>query len=303
MTRFPACYDRCMDALLEAPNNDLTSKRETALEFLRSHESILVALSGGVDSAVLLALAKEALGADRVHAVTGRSFAVDENEVADAARVARQLGVRHDVVETHEIDRPEYRANAGDRCFHCRTELFEALSAIARRRGISVVAYGAIVDDLSDDRPGMVAAQQHGVIAPFLTARIAKTDVRTLANKYDLHVQDKPANPCLASRIPKGTEVTHQRLDQVRAAESALRTLGFRTFRVRYHEAIARLELHEDEISRLADPAIRRDVAAALRAAGFRHATVDLEGYRPGGADGQTESKLYSIAPQRDGGQ
>ena len=292
-----------MDARLEAPNDDLTSKREAALEVLRSHASVLVALSGGVDSAVLLGLAKEALGAERVLAVTGRSFAVDDDEVADAARVALHLGVRHHVIETHEIERPEYRANAGDRCFYCRNELFDELSKLACDRGISAVAYGAIMDDLSDDRPGMLAADQRGVIAPLVRARIDKITVRALAHEYGLHVEDKPANPCLASRIPKGTEVTPERLAQVRTAESALKALGFRTFRVRHHETVARVELGEQEVGRLADAAVRRDVAAALRAAGFRYATVDLDGYRPGGADRGPDGKLYSIAPQRDGGQ
>jgi uncharacterized protein len=282
---------------------DLLKKKEHAVDVLRSFGSAVVALSGGVDSATLLAVAREALGADRILAVTGRSDAVGEDEIADAAGVAKQLGVRHEVVDTFEMEREAYRANAGDRCFHCRSELFGILRAIAGRGGRQGVVYGAIVDDLSDDRPGMKAAVEFGVGAPFLDARIGKSDVRALAIHYDLHVSEKPASACLASRIPVGTEVTPERLSQVGRAEVSLRNLGFRQVRVRHHGEIGRIELGEGEAGRLSEPRLRDDVVAAVRAAGFRYAVLDLEPYGKPSTEGRREPTLHSILPAREGGQ
>lgn len=274
----------------------LIPKVERAISVLRPHRALVVALSGGVDSATLLAVACEALGPANILAVTGRSSAVAEREIEDARRVARQLGVAHSVVETHEIDRVEYRLNSGDRCFHCRTELFEILSAISKGRGVDAIAYGAIVDDLGDDRPGMRAASEMGILAPLLDANICKSEVRVLAKQFNLHIHDKPANACLASRMPIGQEVTPERLAQVDRAEQGLRTLGFRQSRVRHHGDIARIELTSEDLGRLSDPALRAGIVGAVKAAGFRFVAVDLEGYDAGG-------RLYSIAPARDNGQ
>ncbi len=270
-------------------------KKQRALSLLREHRTVLVALSGGVDSAALLAIACEALGPDRVLAVTGRSGSVTGAEIDDARRVAQALKVRHEVVDTFELERAEYRANTGDRCFHCRSELFEVLSALAAERGIDAIAYGAIVDDLSDHRPGMEAARRMGILAPLLDAGIGKNDVRTFANEYKLHVHEKPASACLASRIPIGTEVTIERLTQVGQAEAALRSLGFRQFRVRHHGEMARIEFGTGEVERLADPILRAEIVRAVKDAGFRLATVDLEAYR--------ETGLYSIGPRPEIGQ
>jgi len=273
----------------------LIPKVERAISVLSAHRGLVVALSGGVDSATLLAIAREAMGPDNLLAVTGRSGSVAKRELDDASRVARDLGVPHTVVDTHEIERVEYRTNAGDRCFHCRTELFEVLSAISIGRGMRAIAYGAIVDDLGDDRPGMEAARKMGILAPLLDAGICKSDVRVLAKQFNIHIHDKPSNACLASRIPAGQEVTTARLAQVDRAESGLIELGFRQSRVRHHGDIARIELTSDDARRLGDSALRAEIVRAVKAAGFRFVAVDLEGYGTG--------RLYSIDPARDSGQ
>lgn len=273
----------------------IIQKKQRAISVLRKHRGVLVALSGGVDSAVLLAVAAEALGTKNVIAVTGRSAAVTDQEVGDAGQIARAVGVRHDVVETRELDSRSYRANTGDRCFHCRSELFAVLSRVASFSGMDAIAYGAIVDDLGDDRPGMEAARRLGILAPLLDAGICKNDVRILANEFNLHVHDKPASPCLASRIPIGTEVTKERLAQVGAAEEALRTLGFRVFRVRHHGEVGLLELEDRDAARLTNVVLRAEVVAAVRTAGFRRVVLDLESRK--------QEQLYSIGPIRPTGQ
>jgi uncharacterized protein len=298
--RFPACYDAIAGMTSMSLTADVLKKKARAVEVLRGYESAVVALSGGVDSAALLAIAKEALGASRVLAVTGRSDAVGPDEIADASAVAAGLGISHQIVETHEMERDAYRANTGDRCFHCRMELFEILSRIAETRGRAVVTYGAILDDLGDDRPGMRAAADLGVMAPLLDAGICKADARALAKSYGLHVNEKPASPCLASRIPPGTEVTRQRLSQVGTAEAALHRLGFRQVRVRHHGDVARIELGAGESNALADDAMRISVVQAVKAAGFRFVTIDLEPYAEGRLHAAT---LHSIGPARESGQ
>jgi len=282
----------------------LFEKKQNAISVLRKHRGVLVALSGGVDSATLLAIACEALGPERVLAVTGRSAAVTNGEIEDARLVARALQVDHEIVDTRELDRPGYRANAGDRCFHCRSELFAVLEGTARTRGLEAIAYGAIVDDLGDDRPGMEAARRLGILAPFLEANISKADVRILANQFGIHVHDKPASACLASRIPVGVEVTPERLAQVNRAEAGLRRLGFSVFRVRHHGEIARLEFGDGEAARLDLGTVRQAVVAAVLEAGFKFAVLDLEGYRAGGAGKPSRAeRLYRIDPSRESGQ
>jgi len=278
-------------------DDDLGSRRANVIEQLRTERRLVVALSGGVDSAVLLALTVEALGSHAVVAVTGRSPAVTDPEIADAAAVASRFGVRHEIVATREMDNPRYVANAGDRCFHCRTELFGILRAIALERAPARVAYGAIVDDLGDDRPGMAAAEKFGVLAPLLEAGLDKVDVRLLARAWGLEVAEKPANACLASRIPKGVPVTTARLSQVARAESALRAMGFKLVRVRHHGDQARIEVPPEDIARLR----AADVGRAIAAAGFLAHAIDPEGYRPAGS--RRAGGLYSIEPQPDGGQ
>jgi uncharacterized protein len=254
-----------------------------ALEKLEKPRSLIVALSGGVDSAVLLALAVAARGREGVVAATGDSPSLAREDLAAAREVAAGLGVPHEVVRTRELDRPEYRANAGDRCFHCRSELFDVLGVLVGRFGGGDIAYGAIADDSPADRPGMAAAERRGILAPLREAGLDKSDVRALAAAAGLPVRDKPASACLASRLPVGTPVTPERLARVERAEAALRDLGFRGLRVRDHDPIARIELEPAEMSRLAEPGVRDAVVAGVRAAGFRIVAVDLAGYRPGG--------------------
>jgi len=282
---------------------NLTDKKKVALAALQEHARWVVALSGGVDSAVLLALAVEAVGADNVLAVTGASESLGEGDLDDAREVAGRLAVRHEVVETREMDRDGYRANLGDRCYHCRCELFDALLALALRRGFDAVAYGAIQDDLEEDRPGMKAASERRVLAPLRDAGLRKAEVRELAEQAGLRLKDKPASPCLSSRIPVGMEVTEERLDQVRRAESVLRSLGFRQFRVRHHGEVARLELDPEGQRLIEDPSVRSRVAAGVRASGFRFVTVDLDGYRSGSLNPGPAALSQRIGPARSGGQ
>jgi uncharacterized protein len=240
-----------------------------------------------------------------VFAVTGVSPSLAAGELDAARAISSGLGVHHEVVTTRELERSAYRANTGDRCFHCRSELFTMLRRMARERGFDRVAYGAIADDASDFRPGMRAADELEVLAPLLEAGIDKEEVRALAARAGLQVRDKPASACLASRIPVGTEVTAERLVQIDRAEAALRRLGYTQIRVRHHGEIARVELDDHGFERLNDAGARAALAAAVREAGFRYVAVDVEGYRTGSLNpvDPAGNGLYRIGPARDGGQ
>jgi len=279
---------------------ELQAKKERAQAVLSRSRNVIVALSGGVDSAVLLALTVERLGGDHVLAVTGRSPSLPDDDLLDARQTARRLGARHETVDTSEMERSGYRANAGDRCYHCRSELFDVLRKVADSRGFDSIAYGAIGDDAGDFRPGMGAAAERGVLAPLLEAGIGKGDVRALASEYGIEIQDKPAAACLASRIPVGIEVTPERLGQIGRAEKALKEMGFVQVRVRHHGEVARLELDPAEDRRLSDPDLRLRVVAAVKAAGFRYVALDLEGYRSGSLN---PLKTQGIRPIRESGQ
>ena len=260
-------------------------KTRQVLKLLKQYPGVVVALSGGVDSAVLLSLAAQALGAHRVVAATAVSPALPAAERLEAARVAAFVGVQHEQVATQELENPRYRANAGDRCFHCRLETFAALRRIAAERGAWAVAYGAIADDLGERRPGMAAAGRFDVRAPLLEAGLTKQEVREIARERALPVHAKPAAACLSSRIPVGTPVTRGRLARIERAETALAQFGFGQFRVRHHEDVARLEFDAAGRRRLRDPELCRRVVKAVRAAGYAFVTVDLQGYRAGGSD------------------
>jgi uncharacterized protein len=243
--------------------------------------SVLVAYSGGVDSALLLKVAADTLGARAVGALAA-SPAYDSAETEEAVAVARRMGARLEVVQTHELDDPRYTANNADRCYFCKVELFDHLAPLAERLGLAHIAYGMNRDDHGDWRPGQRAAREHGVRAPLDEAGMGKAEIRALAHYLDVPVWEKPAEACYSSRIPYGTPVTVEALRQIGRAERALRALGFRRVRVRHHEAIARLELDPDDFSRLLDATLREQVVAAVRDAGYSFVTLDLQGYRTG---------------------
>jgi uncharacterized protein len=215
-------------------------------------------------------------------AVTGVSPSVAPAERDDAAALAAEIGIRHDFVETHEMDNPQYVANSPDRCFHCKDELYTVLAAIAANAGGAVVIDGTNLDDTGDWRPGRRAAADHGVRSPLVERGFTKSDIREASRSMGLRTWDKPAMACLASRIPHGTPVTVQSLDQVGAAEAGLRALGFRQLRVRHHGETARIETDQDGFALAADPEVRLRMVSRLEALGFRYVTLDLKGYRQG---------------------
>lgn len=261
---------------------DLTEKRNRLLGLIGSFESCAVALSAGVDSSVVAKAAQLALG-ERSVAVTAASASLAAGELDEARSLAELIGIRHEVVETGELSNPDYARNAPDRCFHCKTELYEQMEGIAERLGVSVLLNGANADDVGDYRPGMLAAQQHGVRSPLLECGIGKDEVRALAAHWELPVWDKPAAPCLSSRIAYGEEVTPDRLAMIDRAERFLRSLGLRIVRVRYHRGdMARIEAPAEELPRLCQPETRQAVLAELKAAGFKFVALDLEGFQSG---------------------
>ena len=243
--------------------------------------SLLVALSGGVDSAALLGVAARVLPG-RVLAVTARSPAVPDEEVATAAEAAAWLGVPHRVVESHELRDAAYRANVGDRCYFCRQEMYGVLGRLAETEGMARVADGLLADDLDADRPGVRAARERGVLHPLREAAFGKADARRLARASGLRLHDKPAQPCLASRLPIGVEVTVGRLRRVHRAESAVRARGFRDVRVRCEDRHGRIEIGQVELARARR--LRSELEQAVREAGFLTAALDQAGYRMGGA-------------------
>jgi uncharacterized protein len=255
------------------------AKLERLKGLLADMQSVLVAYSGGLDSAFVLAVAHDVLGA-RAVALTAVSPSLPEREKRDAQRIATQLGVRHELVESQEIHNPSYAANPSNRCFHCKSELYAITTRVCAQLELLHVINGTNLDDLGDYRPGLDAAKQAGVRSPLVEAELSKAEVRALAQARGLDFWDKPAAACLSSRIPYGTAVTPARLSQVEQLEDALLALGLRQVRVRYHEALARVEVGSAELP--AAFAQREAIVAAGRAAGFTFVTLDLAGYKTG---------------------
>jgi pyridinium-3,5-biscarboxylic acid mononucleotide sulfurtransferase len=264
-------------------NSPLAPEEKERLLFanLSRLPSLIVALSGGADSAYLAWAAQQILG-DRAMSVTAESPSFSSYDREEVERFVRSQGLLHEFIETHEIDNPAYRANASNRCYFCKDELFSVLDSLALERGFSAIAYGVNADDTLDFRPGHRAATEHRVLAPLLDADLRKTEIRELSRRAGLPTWDRPASACLASRLPYGTEVTPERLSLVERGEAALRELGFLQFRVRLHDQLARVEISPEEMARALSPQMASEIAARLKAAGFTYVALDLQGYRQG---------------------
>jgi uncharacterized protein len=260
---------------------ELQEKEHALRENLRASGSLLVAFSGGVDSSYLAYVAHRVLGAAAL-AVTADSPSYPRDHREMAIRVAEEFGIPHRFVDTREMERSDYRANRPDRCYFCKTELFEVLGALRGELGFGSVAYGVNVDDTSDFRPGHRAADEHGVLSPYLDVGLTKQEIRALSRAAGLPTADLPASACLSSRLPYGTEVTPERLRQVEEGEQRLRALGFRQVRLRHHESLARVEIAPDELPRALSPEMARAISAALKPLGFQYVALDLDGYRSG---------------------
>jgi uncharacterized protein len=256
-------------------------KEDLLLSRLAEIPSLIVALSGGTDSAYLAWAAYRALG-DRALSVTALSPSFSAYDREMVVQFVKQLALRHEFIETHEMENPAYRANQPDRCYFCKDELFSVLDNLASSRGFAAIAYGVNADDTLDFRPGHRAATEHQVLAPLLDAGLAKSEIRRLSHRASLPTWDRPASACLASRLPYGSEVTRERLALVERGEAALRELGFRQLRVRIHDNLARVEISRDELPRALSPEMAAAIAERLKSAGFAYVTLDLEGYRQG---------------------
>jgi pyridinium-3,5-biscarboxylic acid mononucleotide sulfurtransferase len=260
---------------------ELQAKADALGERLRGAGRVIVAFSGGVDSSYLALAAQRALGPD-VLAVTAVSPSYPAAHREMAERVVRELGIAHRFVETREMESAAYRRNAPDRCYHCKSELFERLDGMADALGFDAVAYGVNTDDTGDFRPGHRAADEHGVLSPFLDVGLSKGEIRELSRAAGLPTADLPASACLSSRLPYGTEVTPERLAQVEEGERRLRELGFRQVRLRHHGELARVEVEPSELPRALDPGMAKALVEQLKPLGFRYVCLDLEGYRTG---------------------
>jgi len=256
-------------------------KQNLLFDRLRACDSLLVAFSGGADSAYLAWSAHQVLG-KRALAVTALSASFSRHDREQTEAFVQSSGVRHEFIETREFDNPLYVANNADRCYHCKDELFDRMKAVAAQRKFNSIAYGINADDTRDFRPGHRAAHEHNVLAPLLDVGLSKQEIRELSRKAGLLTWDRPASACLSSRIPYGTQVTPELLAKVERAEAAIRALGFGQFRVRAHGELARIELAPDELSLGLQPEMARQIAAGIKEAGFAFVALDLEGYRRG---------------------
>lgn len=260
---------------------ELQQKQERLFALLADMGKLLVAYSGGTDSAYLAWAAHRVLGAEAL-AVTADSASIPVSHKRDAVEFVEQFGIPHRFIETREFDNPEYTQNDSNRCFHCKDELFQRMNELGDELGVNTIAYGVNKDDTSDFRPGHRAAQKHAVRAPLLEAGLAKSEIRSLSHGAGLPTWDRPAAACLSSRIPYGTTVTPENVKLVERGEEALKELGFRVYRVRYHGELARIEIGKDEMERALRMEMAETLSAIFRDLGFQYVTLDLSGYRQG---------------------
>jgi uncharacterized protein len=265
-----------------AITSEISDKLDRLLDLLRSYRSCAVAFSGGLDSTVLAKAAFLALG-EKAVAVTGASASMAVGELDSCREIARQIGIRLEIEQTGELDLPAYRANGHDRCYHCKKELFQRVKNTAERLGLAVMLDGNNRDDLGDYRPGMTAARENGVKSPLAEVGLTKAEIRQLAAHWELPTWNKPATPCLSSRIAYGEEVTPERLARIDAAERFLRERGFQPLRVRYHRGeVARIEVPADALAKILEEPFRSELLAHFKSLGFKFISLDLEGFRSG---------------------